>query len=628
MIDISLKHVTKSFGGHEILRDVSFELQEGERTALLGANGAGKTTVLKLLTGQLEPDGGDIVLAPGRRIGLISQIPVYPAGYTTEDVLRSAVRHLDAIRAEMDILEKAMETDASEAVLARYDRLSADFERLGGYSADFERDRVANGLDLSAAMRHQPFALLSGGEKTRVNLARLLLEDTDILLLDEPTNHLDLKSTEWLEEFLRRFRGTVLTVSHDRWFLDTVCTRVIELADGQCSFYSGGYSFFLEERQRRYREMLDRYEKSQKEIARLEQAADALHLWAFMGNDKLHKRAFSMEKRIDKLREAPRPARRKQLTARFSEADFRGDEVLVLDGLAKAFGEKKLFSDVSALVEPGERVAVMGDNGSGKSTLVKLILGEEQADAGISRIGPAVKTAYLPQQVVFDHPERSMLDTMLYECRVQPQEARDRLAAFHFTGEDVFKTVGSLSGGEQSRLRLCMLMKGDIDLLILDEPTNHLDIASREWIEAALADYTGTLLFVSHDRWFVDAFATRVWELRDGTFSDFRGGYPEYLAYKQRRQELARTAKKQEEKKSPLPPKPRKPKNTARELERLEREIEKAEQRLTALAEEEQRYASDYQKLMELSEERAEAQSVLDALYVRWEELAEQDTEP
>ena len=623
MIDISLHNVKKSFGGTSILKGVTFDVNEGERVALLGANGAGKTTLLKLLTGQLEPDEGTIFLPPQKRVGLISQIPVYPHGYTTEDVLRSAIRHLDDIRAEMRKLERAMETDASEAVLSRYDRLTADYERLGGYSADYERDRVANGLDISAAMRAQPFDLLSGGEKTRVNLARLLLEDTDILLLDEPTNHLDLKSTEWLEDFLLHFHGTVLTVSHDRWFLDTVARRTIELVDGQCEFYSGNYSFFVQERQRRYDEMLAQYEKNRKEIAHLEQAADRLHLWAFMGNDKLHKRAFSMEKRIAKLQTAPKPKTEKKLSARFKETEFRGDEVLLIGGLGKAFGEKRLFSDLELLIEPGERVAVMGDNGSGKSTLVKLILGEEEPDEGFCRIGPAVKTAYLPQLVVFDHPERSALDTLIYDCKASPQEARDRLAAFHFTGEDVFKTVGSLSGGEQSRLRLCMLMKSDISFLILDEPTNHLDIASREWIESALADYAGTLLFVSHDRWFVDAFATRVWEIKDGTLTDFRGGYPEYQAYKTRQQELSRAAKKREEKKAPPAPKPPKPKNAARELEKLEREIGRVEAELAALTGEEEENASDYQKLLALAEAKAAVQERLDALYLRWEELAE-----
>ena len=623
MIDISLKNVKKSFGGNEILRGVTFDVNEGERVALLGANGAGKTTLLKLLTGQLEPDGGELFLAPRKRVGLISQIPVYPAGYTTEDVLSTAFRHLDALRAQMTELEAAMAEDASDAVLRRYDALTADYERLGGYSADVERERVANGLDITPAMRAQLFDSLSGGEKTRVNLARLLLEDTDILLLDEPTNHLDLKSTEWLEEFLRHFRGTVLTVSHDRWFLDTVAQRTIELVDGQCEFYSGNYSFFVEERQRRYDEMLAQYEKNRKEIAHLEEAADKLHLWAFLGNDKLHKRAFSMEKRIEKLRTAPKPRQERKLKARFSEREFRGDEVLVVEGLSKTYGEKTLFSGLELLIEPGERVAVMGDNGSGKSTFVKLILGEETPDEGYVRIGPAVKTAYLPQHVVFEHPERSALDTLIYDCKASPQEARDRLAAFNFTGEAALKTVGTLSGGEQSRLRLCMLMKNDVSFLILDEPTNHLDIASREWIEAALADYEGTLLFVSHDRWFVDAFATRVWELKNGALTDFRGGYPEYQEYKTRQQELARAAKKQAPAKSAPAPRPPKPKNTAKELARLEREIEKREEALAALAAEEEEFASDYQKLMELADSKANLQEELDALYVRWEAIAE-----
>ena len=623
MIDISLKNVKKSFGGNEILRGVTFDVNEGERVALLGTNGAGKTTLLKLLTGQLEPDEGEIFLAPKKRVGLISQIPVYPAGFTTEDVLNTAFRHLDAIRAQMTELEAAMAEDASDAVLRRYDALAADYERLGGYSADVERERVANGLDITPAMRAQLFDSLSGGEKTRVNLARLLLEDTDILLLDEPTNHLDLRSTEWLEEFLRHFKGAVLTVSHDRWFLDTVARRTIELVDGRCEFYSGSYSFFVAERQRRYDEMMAQYEKNRKEIAHLEEAADKLHLWAFLGNDKLHKRAFSMEKRIERLRAAPKPKQERKLKVRFSEREFRGDEVLVVEELSKAYGEKTLFSGLELLIEPGERVAVMGDNGSGKSTLVKIILGEETPNEGCVRIGPAVKTAYLPQHVIFEHPERSALDTLIYDGKASPQEARDRLAAFNFTGDDALKAVGTLSGGEQSRLRLCMLMKNDVSFLILDEPTNHLDIASREWIEAALADYEGTLLFVSHDRWFVDAFATRVWELKNGALTDFRGGYPEYQEYKTRQQELARAAKKQTPAKSAPAPRPPKPKNTAKELAKLEREIEKREEQLAALAAEEEEYASDYQKLMELAESKSAVQTELDALYERWEAIAE-----
>ena len=622
MIDISLHNVKKSFGVTEILKGVTFDIHTGERVALLGINGAGKTTLLRVLTGALEPDEGDVVLAAGKRVGLISQIPVYPEGYTTEDVLRSAFRHLDDIREKMTALESAMQTDSSEATLARYDRLSAEYDRLGGYSADFELERVANGLDIPAAMRSQLFDSLSGGEKTRVNLARLLLEDTDILLLDEPTNHLDLKSTQWLEDFLLHFKGAVLTVSHDRWFLDTVAQRTIELEDGVCQFYAGNYSFFIDEKQRRYETMRRQYEKSQREIAHLEAAADKLRLWAWLGNDKLYKRAFSMEKRIAKLQTAPKPQQARKLNVRFKEREFLGDEVLVAEELGKAYGDRTLFSDLELLIRPGERVAVMGDNGAGKSTLVKLILGDETPDTGYVRIGPAIRTAYLPQHVTFSHPERSALDTLIYDDKAQPQEARDRLAAFNFTGEDALKTVGSLSGGEQSRLRLCMLMKSDINFLILDEPTNHLDIASREWIEQALDDYGGTLLFVSHDRWFVDRFATRIWELKDGVLTDFQGGYQEYQDYKARQTDLTRAAKRHEPK--PKTGKPQKAADPAKQMARLERDIEKLEGQMAELTAQEEANATDYQKLMELGEEKVALQEKLDGLYAQWEELAEQ----
>ena len=331
-----------------------------------------------------------------------------------------------------------------------------------------------------------------------------------------------------------------------------------------------------------------------------------------------------MEKRIARLQTAQKPKTERKLSARFSEKEFRGDEVMVIGDLGKSYGEKHLFSDLELLMEPGERIAIMGDNGCGKSTLVKIILGEEIPDRGFVRLGPAVKTAYLPQHVTFSHPERTALDTLIYDCKASPQEARDRLAAFNFAGENALKTVGTLSGGEQSRLRLCMLMKSDINLLILDEPTNHLDIASREWIEQALDDYEGALLFVSHDRWFVDAFATRVWELKNGKLTDFRGGYPEYREYKARQQTFQQTAKKREEKEKPkAAPKAPKPKNTAKELAKLEKEIARLEDKILNLTIDEETYATDYQKLMGIYEEKKEAQSQLDELYLRWEELAE-----
>ena len=619
MIDISVSSLVKSFEiGKNILDGLSFSVNSGERVGILGRNGCGKTTLFRILVGEIGYDEGEVMIAPSKRLGLISQIPVYPADWTTEDVLRDAHKRLYALSAKIDALAAQMEHDNSPALLGEYDRLSEDFRRLGGYSMGTDRNRVANGLDIPAAMRAQLFSSLSGGEKTRVNLARLILEDTDILLLDEPTNHLDLHATEWLEDYLLHFKGTVLVISHDRWFLDKVVQRSIEINEGRAELYSGNYSFYVEERQRRFEEKLKKYERDQAKIEQLTRAAEQMHLWAFMGADKLHKRAFSMEKRIEKLSQSERPAEQKKLNVKFRQREFEGDEVLVAEDVSKSFGERTLFSAIDLLVRGGERVALIGDNGTGKSTLVKLIMGEETPDTGYLYRGPAVRTAYLPQIVSFSDESRSALDTMLYDCRCQPQEARDRLAAFGFRGESVFTPVGTLSGGEKSRLRLCMLMGADINFLILDEPTNHLDIASREWMEDALSDYEQTLLFVSHDRYFIEKFATRIWALAGGKITDFRGGYGDYCKWRERQEVFAQTerntTRKKAVKKEPSP-------NKERASAKLEREIAKLEEKAAELERLCEEYSADYQKLMELDAQKKDLDDELMLLYEKWEEL-------
>ena len=619
MIDVSVRSLVKSFElGKNILDGLSFTVTAGERVGILGHNGCGKTTLFRILVGELRPDEGEVMIAPSKRLGLISQIPVYPEGWTTEQVLKDAHRHLYQIAERMEELSLAMERDSSKALLAEYDRLQEDFRRLGGYDMDTDRSRVANGLDISPAMLHQSFDSLSGGEKTRVNLARLILEDTDILLLDEPTNHLDLHATEWLEDYLLGFKGTVLVISHDRYFLDRVVQRSIEIDEGKAEFYSGNYSFYAEERQRRFEEKLKKYEKDQAKIQQLTRAAEQMHLWAFMGNDKLHKRAFSMEKRIEKLSQSEKPQEQKKLNVKFKQREFNGDEVLVMEDVSKGFGDRQLFSGLALTVTGGERIALIGDNGTGKSTLVKLIMGEETPDSGYLYKGPAVRSAYLPQHVRFSVEERSALDTMLYDCRCQPQQARDRLAAFGFRGEDVFTPVGALSGGEKSRLRLCMLMGSDINFLILDEPTNHLDIASREWMEDALSDYEQTLLFVSHDRYFIEKFATRIWALSDGKITDFRGGYEAYCQWKSRQQVYAQAEKRQEKEKKP---KPQRPKNNDKAIARTERDIQRLEEKIAALDQLAEENGSDYQKLMEIAAEKETLETELMELYEKWEEL-------
>ena len=608
MIDISVKNVKKSFEvGHPVLDGLSFEINAGERVGILGANGCGKTTLFRLLSGELKEDTGDIAIHRGRRIGLISQIPHYPEGWTTEDVLREAHRRLRDMASRIEELERLMERDDSPALLKEYDTLSDDFRRLGGYDMVRERE----------------FALLSGGEKTRVNLARLILEDTDILLLDEPTNHLDLRATEWLEDYILHFRGTVLAISHDRYFLDVVVQRCIEIVNGRAEFYSGNYSFYVVERQRRFDEQLKKYEKDQAKIEQLQKAAAKLHLWAFMGNDKLHKRAFSMEKRIERLNRTEKPREARKLHAAFKERNFEGDEVVAMDGLTKGFEGRTLFSGLSAIVGGGERVAIIGDNGSGKSTLIKLIVGEETPDAGWVRRGPSVRTAYLPQIIRFNDTSRSALDTMIYDCRCSPQEARDSLGAFGFSGEDALKEVGTLSGGEQSRLRLCMLMRSDVNLLILDEPTNHLDIASREWMEDALEDYGEALMFVSHDRYFIEKFATRIWAFEDGQVTDFRGGFEEFREYRERQEAIRQAARAAQPRAEKKPARKKGTPEREKQLRRTEREIEKLEGHIRELDAEAEARGSDYQRLMEIDEEKSGLSAQLDALYEEWEELSE-----
>ncbi len=624
MTDITVSSLVKSYElGKNILDGLSFTVETGERLGILGRNGCGKTTLFRILTGEIGYNEGSVSVAPGKRLGLISQIPVYPEDWTTEDVLKDAHRRLYRISDRLEELTLLLEKDQSPALLREFDRLSEDFRRLGGYDMEVDRNRVANGLQISEAMRGQLFSSLSGGERTRVNLARLILEDTDILLLDEPTNHLDLRATEWLEEYLLRFKGTVLAVSHDRYFLDKVVQRCIEIDEGKAEAYSGNYSFYVEERQRRFEEKLKRYQRDQAKIEQLTRAAEQMHLWAFMGSDKLHKRAFSMEKRIEKLQTSEKPTERKKLKVKFKERAFNGDEVLVTEGLAKSFGEKRLFSDLELTVTGGERIALIGDNGAGKSTLIKLIMHQETPDTGWLSLGPSVRTAYLPQIISFTSDSRSALDTMLYDCRCQPQEARDRLAAFGFRGEDVFTPVGALSGGEKSRLRLCMLMGADINFLILDEPTNHLDIASREWIEDALSDYGETLLFVSHDRYFIEKFASRVWLLENGRITDFRGGYADFCQWRERQAVYARSEQAEQKKKEPREPKKSKASNTGRQLERTEKEIGRLEERLAALDREAELHAADYQKLLELEAEKETLNAQLLALYEKWEALSQ-----
>ena len=617
MVDISVKNVKKFFViGENLLEDLSFDIQEGERVAILGRNGCGKTTLFKILTGEMDYDGGEAYVNPNKKLGLISQIPRFPAGYTVEDVLRSAFTELTSAKRKMEALEQAMAQGATAEQLREYDALVNRFQSGGGYDMDVDVGKICNGLGITAAQRPQEFDSLSGGEKTRINLARLLLEKTDILLLDEPTNHLDLSSVEWLESYIKSFKGTVLIISHDRYFIDQVAQRVIEITDGHAEFYTGNYSFYMEEKQARFDLQLKQYEQEQAKLKQLGYTVERMKGWG-INNRTLYRRAMSIQHRMERIQKTQRPKTEKTMKASFGEKDFSGDVVFKMKNVSKSYGDRVLFSDVNLNVEGGERIALLGDNGTGKSTFLKCLLGEEDCGGRI-QFGPTVKWGYLPQIIRFDHPERSLYDTMLYEKNLTPQMARDRLGAFLFQGEDVFKTVGTLSGGEQSRLRLCMLMDEKINLLILDEPTNHLDIASREWVEAAIEEFEGVLLFVSHDRYFIEKFAERIWLLENGAIRDFHCGYQKYRSILDH-EALARTLPKPEPKVKKERPRTG-TKDGEKLVRRLEREIEKQEGLISELDGKIEAAAADYQELTRLLGEKEQAEEVLLELMEQWEQ--------
>ena len=419
MVDISVNNLTKFFViGENLLQGLSFEIQEGERVAILGRNGCGKTTLFRILTKEIDFDEGEVYVNPNKRLGLISQIPIFPEGYNVEDVLRSAYRELQQVQKKMRQLENMMQAGATESQLREYDGLSSRFQAGGGYEMDVEVDKICNGLGISQEQRSQEFASLSGGEKTRVNLARLLLEKTDILLLDEPTNHLDLNSVEWLENYIKAFKGTVLAISHDRYFIDQIAQRVIEIVDGHAEFYSGNYSFYMDEKQARFDLQMKQYEQEQAKLKQLGYTVERMKGWG-INNRTLYRRAMSIQHRMERIKKTERPKAERTMKATFGEKDFSGDVVFKMKNVSKSFGERTLFSDVNLNVEAGERIALLSHNGTGKSTFIKCLLGEEDC-AGKIQFGPTVKWGYLPQIIHFDHPERSLYDTMLYEKNCTP----------------------------------------------------------------------------------------------------------------------------------------------------------------------------------------------------------------
>ena len=622
MIDISVSRLEKFYGDNHVLKDISFDLNQGEKLCIVGDNGTGKTTLFNVIVQKIPADGGQVSFAAGKRLGLVEQLPVVDDSTTVDQVLRAAFAELYQIKEQLNQVSELLKTDHSGENMRKYDQLQALFELRGGWDSEFLLEKCANGLNISQAMRQLPYNKLSGGERTRVSLARVILQNSDILLLDEPTNHLDLQSIEWLEDYLDKFKGTVLLISHDRYFLDKFATKIMEIKGGQNKTYTGNYTAYMNQKREQAELEQQIYEKQQKKIAQLSFTAQRMRGWG-LGNKKVMRRAFSIEKRIERIGQPKKPdSDKKPLKTKFSQLEFKGDEILYIGGLSKAFGDREILSDLNLSVFPGDRIALMGANGAGKSTLLKILSDEVEADAGDFEYAPSVCGSYLPQIIEFGAPERNCVDTLLYALDISVAKARDRLGAFDFKGDDVFKQVKNLSGGEKARLKLCMLMDEELNFLVLDEPTNHLDISSREWIENAISDYGGAMIFVSHDRYFIDKFSNRVWSLEDGKITDFKGSYAQFAARRAPQQPQKPAQKNQAE---PKAQKSQKSSGAAvRKAAAVEREIGKIEQQMTGLDEREQEVASDFEQLNLIIEERKELEAEWAQLYEKWQALLEE----
>ncbi|RNB87354.1 ABC transporter ATP-binding protein [Brevibacillus fluminis] len=641
MILAATNAMTKSYGAHPVLENITIEIHAGERVGIVGPNGAGKSTLCKILCGQEVADSGEIFKARGSRWSYLPQTPVYPDEWTGRDVIASAFAEVSAISGKMRELEQQMGGAAEthgllEQLLGKYQQLQEQFEQLDGYRTETVMAQVTTGLGISEPMLDMLFARLSGGEQTKIGLAKLLCEASDVLLLDEPTNHLDVEAMEWLEEFLREYKGTVLAISHDRYFLDRIVTSIIEIDCGEATQYPGNYSAYVTEREERLLRQFAEYEEQQRKIKKMQETIKRLKEWGNRSNppnEGFHRRAKSMEKALARIERIERPKlEADRMALAFKATDRSGTDVLIAEGVGKTFEGKTLFADAELLLRYGERKALLGPNGCGKSTLMKMLIGDLTPDAGTVRLGASVQVGYLSQKAIEGDPNRRVIDAFREIAKITEPEARHRLAKFLFYGEQVYKRVGQLSGGERMRLRLAQLMHQPINLLLLDEPTNHLDIEARETLEEAIAEFRGSLFIVSHDRYFLQKMVDGVFWIDEKKIVRYEGRYEE--AREQRRRQLA--AKQAALVTVPSPQKQVQPKPAAQEpastkqpekkvnpyqLQKLEEQIAQLEaERLAAqqqLAEE----SNDYAQLAQWQTQLERVEAALAESYDRWYEL-------
>ena len=635
MILLSLQGVKKSFGTNEVLRDASLVLQDGQRMGLVGVNGCGKSTLMKIIAGLETADGGAITMQKGLKLGYLAQQGEVGEGRTVLEELESVFEPVVEMERQLRALEEQMADVGHDETLLRrlgsqYDQLTRDFERANGYGWRSTVQGVLAGLGFRKEQQGQLASLLSGGERTRLCLGRMLLTEPDLLLLDEPTNHLDLKSIAWLENYLRTYKGAVLLISHDRYFMDHVCDRMCELLLGATECYDGNYTSYMAQRAERFEIRMKAYELQQKEIARQEAI---IARYRQFNREKSIKLAESREKRLEKIERLEKPQDESAIRFRFDIRRRTGEDVLMVDELSKGYDGRTLFQHVKMHLRAGDRVALIGDNGVGKSTLFKCLIGEEKPDSGTVRLGSGVDIGYYDQHQARLHPEKTVLDEVWDDFRRLDQtEVRGALGLFLFTGDEVLMPVSTLSGGEKGRVALTKLMLRKDNVLLLDEPTNHLDMDSREVLESALADFPGTILAISHDRYFINRFATKVCVLEEGGIKEYLGNYDDYFEKINREQEpdgetagMTRTALEKEKRKSREEERRLKERKLA--LKQAEEAVARAEEEaaeLEAALADPDTY-QDTEKAARLAKEYQLKKDEIDRLYQAWETLESEE---
>ncbi|MDF2587120.1 MAG: abc-f [Anaerocolumna sp.] len=639
MIELSVNSLVKYYGANKIFENISFDVKTNERIGLIGQNGCGKTTIMKILMGNEESQGGEVTFRKDCKVGYLNQIPVYENGITSIAVIRSAFSKTYERKRQMKELEKQFETlnsDELEKALIQYGKYSEQFELDGGYELDTRINKITEGLQINEVLKEMEFNQLSGGEKTRVMLAKILLEEPDILLLDEPTNHLDLITIDWLEGFLKEYKGSVLIISHDRYFLDKVVNKIVELEFSKANIYLGNYSYYVIEKERRFLIELKNYQNQQKKIDQMERQIERYRIWGEMrDSEKMFKKAKELEKRLEKIDVLDRPIIEKR-KIRFGQNSLErtGKIVLELENLKKSFESKKLFHDINLTIFYQDSACIIGKNGCGKTTLLRLLLGEIEPDHGTIRLGSQVKIGYLPQQVEYENEEQTLLDYFSGLHNITYEAARSQLAKALFLKEDVNKKIKFLSGGEKSRLKLCSLTFEKVNVLILDEPTNHLDIDSREVLEDTLKEFEGTLLFVSHDRYFINKVADKILEIENNHLKIYDGDYNYYMEEYEKCHpkllEIVRETKKdnvKDKSKEIVIDTKQKPRmnhtsstQSSKKIEILEKEIEDLEEKIKELDQLMETNNSDALSLRKLFEEKEELTKQLTLTYKKWEE--------